>query len=223
MQHEFFHPLIETAIELAAQWHASTYRKGMWRHPPFLSPEGEHPPIPVIAHLTTVGLTVQRAGWNETVVAAAFLHDILEDPNQYGDYFDPDDLRRIVGDEVTGLVLQVTEEKIDAAGRRRTWKERKERYVAALLQHTPEAAAISLADKMHNLWSVNESLERGIDVFRSGAGRKKLGAGPVEQHWFYQCVLDATRHHADPRLPVMRFELDQEIKRFEQQALRMLP
>jgi (p)ppGpp synthase/HD superfamily hydrolase len=222
MRHDFFHPLIETAIELAAQWHASTFRKGVWRKPPFLSPEGDQPPIPVMAHVTTVGLTVQRAGWNASVVAAAFLHDILEDPNLYGDYFELSDLQRSVGEEVAGLVQQVTEEKFETDGTPRTWKERKERYVAALRRQSPEAAAISLADKMHNLWSMNESLDRGIDVFSTSTRRQKLGAGPVEQLWFHRSVLEATYHHTDPRLPVMQFELDQEIKRFEAQALRML-
>lgn len=222
MQHAFFHPLIETAIELAAQWHAATYRKGMWRHPPFLSPDGDHPPIPVMAHVTTVGLTVQRAGWHEEVVAAAFLHDILEDPNQHGDYFPLEDLVRITSEAVANLVLQVTEDKFDEQGKPNNWKKRKDRYIAALRDHSPEAAAISLADKTHNLWSMNESMERGIDVFQSNAKRQRLSAGPVEQHWFYQSVLDATRHHEDHRLPVMQFELDQEIKRFEQKTLRKL-
>ena len=34
-----FSPLVEQAIELAAQWHDSTYRKSRWRDPAFDLPE----------------------------------------------------------------------------------------------------------------------------------------------------------------------------------------
>ena len=212
---DFFSPLIEHAIELAAQWHAGTYRKGIWRDFSFTLPEGRAPRIPVMAHLTAVATAVQRAGWEDACVAAAFLHDILEDPNRYGQRLDYATLERLIGPEVAGLVLQVSERKLDEEGNLRGWKERKLDYLEGLKHHSPQAAAISLADKVHNLWSINQSLARGIDVFKSEGDRRALRAGASNQRWFYRAVLDATRHHSDERLLPMQRRLDEELERFE--------
>jgi (p)ppGpp synthase/HD superfamily hydrolase len=210
-----FSPLIEQAAELAAQWHDRTYRKGTWREPAFSLPSEETHRIPTVAHVTAVALIVQRAGWDDATVAAAFLHDAIEDANRFGDAFRTERMRELVGDEVTALVLEVTEVKFAADGRRRSWKERKVDYVAHLASGTAEAAAISLADKLHNLWSINESLERGIDVFRSGPERRGLTAGRDDQLWFHNAVLAGVARHTDPRLIPMRDLFAAEIERFE--------
>ncbi len=210
-----FSPLIEHAAELAAQWHDATYRKGRWRDPFFDAPEGERLRVPVMAHLTAVALTVQRAGWDDTTVAAALLHDALEDANRYDQRLRRAQLHEMVGDEVVSLVADVTEVKRDDSGQRRGWHARKQEYVAQLREGPVRAVAISLADKLHNLWTMNESLARGIDVFESTARRVGLSAGPEAQQRFYRAVLETSRAHDDPRLAPMRARLDEEIVRFE--------
>lgn len=212
-EHTLFSPLVERAIELAAQWHDGTYRKGRWRRPPYEAPE--HVRVPTMAHLTAVAFTVQRAGWGDTVVAAAFLHDVLEDGNRHGAQLDRGVLEAAVGDEVCVIVENVTEQKRDAEGNERPWRIRKEEYAAQLQQGRPGAAAVSLADKQHNLWTINQTLARGIDVFTGGEERQGLNAGPTEQRWFFQAVLDASHAHSDARLVPMRARLEEEIKRFD--------
>ena len=209
-----FSPLIEQAVELAAQWHDGTYRKSRWRDLPFELPDGGRLQVPVMTHVTAVALIVQRAGWDEAAVAAAFLHDMLEDANRFGQIFPPDQLRRQMGEVVTALVEAVSEQKYDAAGKSRRWRDRKEDYLAHLRHSTPEAMAISLADKLHNLWSMNEALQHGIDLFSDGPDRKALSAGPEEQLWFFEAVYSASLVYADPRLGPMRVQLSQEIDRF---------
>lgn len=209
-----FSPLIEQAVALAAQWHDGTYRKSRWRAPAYAPPDGSVPPLPVMTHVTAVALIVQQAGWDEAVVAAAFLHDVLEDPNRYKQTFRPEELRRQMGEAVAGLVEAVSEQKVDAEGNKRSWRDRKEGYIARLRDSTPEAVAISLADKLHNLWSMNETLLSGIDVFTDGPHRKAFSAGPEAQRWFFKAVLAASRVHSDPRLEPMRARLTEEIDRF---------
>ena len=209
-----FSPLVEHAIELAAQWHDGTYRKGYWRDAPFDVPDGAVLHVPVMAHVTAVAMTVMRAGWDEVAVAAAFLHDALEDANRYDHYLRFTHLEKIVGNAVAMLVTEVTEEKFDAAGRHRSWRERKEEYIAGIRTHSVRAAAISLADKQHNLWNINQSLERGIDVYANAVHRRGLSSGPAQQHWFHAEVLAASECHDDPRLMPMRGALAHEIKRF---------
>lgn len=209
-----FSPLIEQAIELAAQWHAGTYRKGRWREPPFTPPEGEPLRVPTMAHVTAVAMTVQRGGWSEEAVAAAFLHDVLEDENRYDQRFRVERMRDLMGETVTRLVQTLSEEKRDAQGRRRRWRDRKDDYLAQLGSGPTEAIAISVADKLHNLWSMNESLARDIGIFADGPNRRALSAGPEAQLWFYEAVLALAATREDARLTSMCKQFQAEVDRF---------
>jgi len=208
-----FSPLIEHAIELSAQWHDGTYRKSVWRNPAFEVPEDETVQIPVISHLAAVASIVRRAGWGESVVAAAYLHDAIEDMNRHGQRLRRKQLREAVGAEVARIVAEVSEQKLDEEGRMRSWRARKEEYVESIRSGSSEAAAISLADKIHNLWSITQSLTAGEDIFAL------LSEGAEAQHWFHRAVLDASTSHADPRLEPMRTRLGEEIERFRRRAL----
>jgi len=207
-----FSPLIEHAIELSAQWHDGTYRKSVWRDPAFEVPEDEEIQIPVIAHLAAVASIVHRAGWDEVTVAAAYLHDTIEDMNQHGQRLRRKQLREAVGPEVAKLVNQVSEQKLDDAGAMRPWRDRKEDYLESVRTGPPEAAAISLADKIHNLWSINQSLEADEDIL------DVLSGDAEAQLWFHKAVLEASEHHSDSRLAPMRERLRQELERFEERV-----
>ncbi|SHK54907.1 HD domain-containing protein [Rhodothermus profundi] len=212
-----FSPLVEQAIELAARWHDGTYRKSQWRPPLMPAPDPEDlVPVPVMAHLTAVALLVDRAGWDDVTVAAAFLHDALEDANRYGQQLRYDVLRERMGEAVARLVRDVTEQKFDAQGRLRSWEARKADYLAHLRTATPAAVAISLADKLHNLWTINQSLQAGMDVFTEGPGRRALSAGPEAQLRFHQALLELAQQHDEPRLVPLKQRLAQEIARFAQ-------
>lgn len=206
-----FSPLIEHAIELSAQWHEGTYRKSVWRDPAFEVPGETEVQIPVMAHVAAVASIVHRAGWDEVTVAAAYLHDTIEDMNQHGQRLRRKQLRDAVGAEVARVVLGVSEQKRDEEGRMRPWRERKEGYLDALRTGSAKAMAVSLADKIHNLWSINQSLQTGEDIFAALSGDRE------EQHWFHRAVVDASTHHDDARLQPMRERLRQEIDRFEVQ------
>lgn len=210
-----FSPFIERAIELASEWHDGTYRKGRWRPPVFSLPDDEPIRVPAMAHLTAVALTVQRAGFDDETVAAAFLHDSIEDANRTGERLRRDVLEAEMGPRVTALVLGVTEPKFDAEGGRMPWQARKDAYLDTLRTAPLEAAAISLADKLHNLWTTNESLAVGIDVFSTGPGRIGLTSGSEKQRWFYAAVVEVTARHADLRLDGIRAALASEQARFD--------
>jgi len=204
-----FSPLIEHAIELSAQWHDGTYHKSVWRDPAFEVPEGQDIQIPVMAHLAAVASIVHRAGWDEVTVAAAYLHDTIEDMNEHGQRLRRKQLREAVGAEVAKLVAQVSEQKLDEEGEMLPWRDRKEDYLTSLRDGSPEGAAISLADKIHNLWSINQSLESGENILTVLSGDREA------QDWFHRAVLEASKAHDDSRLVPMRERLQQEIERFE--------
>ena len=213
-----FSPLVERAVGIAAEWHDGTYRKGRWRASCVAPPDGSEPRVPAMAHVTTVALTVQRAGWGDEAVAAAFLHDALEDADRYGQSLGRDRLAALVGEAVVRIVEAVSEPKRDAEGAWLPWRVRKETYLARLAAGPAEAAAVSLADKLHNAYSMASSLGCGIDIFTDGPGRRALSAGPESQLWFFQAALDATRRHNDGRLVPMRERLAAEVERFAEVA-----
>ena len=213
-----FSPLVERAVETAAEWHDATWRKGRWRPPFVVSPTGEPARVPTMAHLATVALTVQRAGWGDETVAAAFLHDALEDPNRYRQRLARAALVDRVGEAVVRLVEAVSEPQVDAHGARLPWRDRKDAYLRQLRAAPPEAVAISLADKLHNAYSMASGLEAGVDVFSSAPGRVGLSAGPDDQAWFFRAVLAVAAAHDDARLAPMRARLAEEVDRFEAAA-----
>lgn len=202
-------PLVEHAVELAAQWHDGTYRKSAWRETPF-GAAGADVPVPAMAHLAAVASIVRRAGWDDPTVAAAYLHDTIEDRNREGQRLRRTQLREAMGPEVTRIVVQVSEQKLAGDGTLRSWRDRKDDYVAGLRGADVRAVAISLADKIHNLWSINQSLAHGTDIFAA------LSAGPEAQLWFHRAVLEASRDHTDDRLDPMRARLQRELDRLAQ-------
>ena len=215
MSDALFSPLVERAIEIAAEWHDGTFRKGRWTEPCAEAADGGVVRVPTMAHVTTVAMTVQRAGWGDEAVAAAFLHDALEDGDRYGRTLDRNRLAALVGEAVVRIVEAVSEPKLGPDGMPLPWRARKETYLARLGAGTSEASAVSLADKLHNAYTMASSLEAGVDIFTSAPGRRALSAGPVDQLWFFEAVLDVTRAHDDPRLVPMRDRLGEEIERFQ--------
>jgi len=209
-----FSPLVERAIEVAAEWHDGTYRKGRWTDPCVSDPGGTPSRVPAMAHVTAVALTVQRAGWGDEAVAAAFLHDTLEDANRHGDALGRPTLVALVGEEVTRIVEAVSEPKRDDAGGWLPWRVRKEAYLRSLAAGPVEAVAVSLADKLHNAYSMASSLEAGIDIFTSAPGRRALSAGAADQRWFFESVLAESRSVEDARLGPLRDRLRAEVDRF---------
>jgi (p)ppGpp synthase/HD superfamily hydrolase len=214
-----FSALIERAIELSAEWHDQTYRKSRWRDAVVVPESYGAAGVPIVAHLAAVAMTVARAGWDEAVVAAAFLHDVLEDRNRFGDHMAEETLIALVGEEVTHYVIGVTEPQFDDLGKPLPWRTRKDTYLDTLAEASDESVAISLADKMHNAWSMVRSLEAGVDIFTRGENRRPLSAGPVEQSWFYRQVIDLSTERKDARLDGLRAQLVAEVGRFEELTL----
>jgi hypothetical protein len=215
-----FSPLLEHAIELSAIWHDRTYRRMRWRPPAYEPPPEEVLRIPVMAHVTAVGLTLQRAGWDDATVAAGFLHDVIEDPNQHSGRMVHERLADLVGTEVANLVRAVSEPKHGDRGEPLPWRTRKEVYLETLARGPAAAMAISLADKLHNLWTLNQAMEGGMDVFASHGGQRGLSSGPEAQLWYFNSVLELAATFRDVRLADLHECVAEELARFERLAHR---
>ncbi len=96
---------------------------------------------PYVEHPIAVATDVSEAGFEPEMVAAALLHDIVEDSD-----VTVEDVRERLGDRVATLVDVMTDTSEVKPYERRKALHR-ERVVAA----GPDAAAIFAADKLHNI------------------------------------------------------------------------
>lgn len=120
--------MINKAIAFAVKAHEGQPRKGT--------------EIPYIFHPLEVGMIVSRITDDEEVIAAAVLHDTVEDC----DAVTLDDIRREFGDRVARIVGLESEDKD------KSWEERKAATVRSLKKEPMrEAKIVALGDKLSNI------------------------------------------------------------------------
>jgi len=126
--------LVRRAWEFARDAHAGRLRKDG------ATPEIEHP--------EGVAEIVARRGFDDEIVAAALLHDVLEDTAAT-----VEGLRNLFPERVVRLVEALTEPSIPGP-REETWEARKRGKLDRLRTSEPEALAVCAADRLHNVTSL---------------------------------------------------------------------
>jgi len=155
--------LIEKADQLAERAHTGQTRKDA--------------PTPYIEHPRAVAAILKDAGFDETVVAAALVHDVVEDTP-----VTLKDVRQELGDEVARLVAPVTHDST------LSWRDKKLAYIEAVRTAPPEAKAIALADKIHNAESLlNAHAAQGQRVWGY------FNASREDKLWFEEAMLEMLR------------------------------
>src|SRR5205823_9550598 len=86
-----------------------------------------------------------------------------------------------------------SEVKEDAAGRKRPWIDRKQDHLATLARASTAARAVILADKLHNLSSIELDLDEGRPVWTL------FNADRSQVLWYYHATIDACARD-DPRV-----------------------
>jgi hypothetical protein len=142
---------VRAAADLARQAHAGQVRKAGG--------------IPYFAHLdAVVAILVEHGCADDTTLAAAYLHDVIEDCAPYESR-----LRSEMPLDVIETVEVLTEVKLDAAGHKRHKRARFEGYLAALGSGTPaarRAIPVSCADKIDNTRSLVAAERSGHQLLR---------------------------------------------------------
>jgi len=176
-------PLVERAYNLAEYLHQGQIRKGTGL--PYFS-----------EHLVKVAEIVENAGGSEKAIAAALLHDTIEDqpsknPRQL--------IEEQCGSEVLSIVLECTE--IGPGGEDKApWLQRKQSYLSHLNVISASALLVSVADKLQ---SARDDLachveNRGDDAYNIF---KKAGRDTMERKantlWFHRSLVEAFRMRID--------------------------
>ncbi|NLB72839.1 MAG: HD domain-containing protein [Firmicutes bacterium] len=120
------------ALEFALRAHEGQFRKGS--------------DIPYITHPVGVSAILAQYGYEENLVIAGLLHDVLEDT-----VVTATELEKGFGEDVASVVRGVTEEKTDARGLPRPWEIRKEEAVWHAGLAEEQVVALKAADALHNV------------------------------------------------------------------------
>jgi (p)ppGpp synthase/HD superfamily hydrolase len=96
---------------------------------------------PYITHPVTVAGLLDDAGFSDEMIAAALLHDVVEDTDM-----DSETLQERFGERVAELVAALSEDK-DISD----YQDRKREHREQVEESGPDAVAIYIADKLSNL------------------------------------------------------------------------
>jgi (p)ppGpp synthase/HD superfamily hydrolase len=166
-------PQIKKAIQFAARKHHGHMRQ-------------EAEPLPYVTHLFSVAILVAEDGADDDVVAAALLHDTIEDTGTTRE-----EIAAAFNERVAELVEHVSEKK-EIDGRKVDWRERKEAYLKHLEEAPDDAIRVALADKIDNVESKLEAFEREGDALL-----KRWKQPPEAYIWYHGEALRI----AEARLP----------------------
>lgn len=160
--------MIQKAAEFAGRAHAGMMRKGS--------------KIPYIYHPMEVALIVAQMTDDPEVIAAAYLHDVLEDTS-----VTPEELLAEFGSRVLGFVQAESEDKS------LTWRERKANTVAHLKQACREVKILTLGDKLSNMRSTaRDYLVIGDEIWQ------RFNVKNRESHqWYLEGILDGLQELKD--------------------------
>jgi len=136
-------PLVHSALEQARSDHAGQVRNGSGG-------------MPYVDHPIRVAAILDELGYGDEVLAAALLHDVVEDSETT-----LDELREKFGDEVAGLVGAMTDDE-----ELEDYRERKAEHRERLAAAPVEALAIYGADKLTNSKTLRDAYASEGDAVR---------------------------------------------------------
>lgn len=161
---------IERAILYATFAHADMTRKSKERayilHP--------------IEAMTIVGSITN----DEDVLAAAVLHDTVEDTGVTNE-----DILRLFGPRVAGLVAAESEDKRAGQKAEDTWMVRKQETIALMEKAGRDERLVCLGDKLSNLREIARDYERTGETFWQRFNQKD----PEMHGWYYRSLYEILR------------------------------
>jgi len=161
--------MVVEAVKLASKLHSRQRKK-----------KSIVPDIPYMGHLMEVAGIVQANGGDETTVAAALLHDAIEDQGAGA----REEICEKFGQQVLDIVEACTESDTFP---KPPWRERKEAYLKLVETASLPALLVIVADKLQNGRALLRRLKlEGAEGWGSPSRKEKL--------WYMHNLLEAMRH-----------------------------
>ena len=185
-------PRFEAAVTWACELHRAQVRKGTR--------------VPYVAHLLGVAAIALENGADEDEAIAAVLHDAVEDQ---GGQPTANEIAARFGERVRDIVLGCTDADVIP---KPPWRERKEKYVAHLLQAPESVRLVSASDKLHNARSIL------LDYRTSGEALwSRFSGGREGTLWYYRALVTAFETRGSSPLIA---ELDRTVTEIERLSLK---
>lgn len=142
---------------------------------------------PMIIHPIGVGCLLESYGYDDGVVAAGYLHDVVEDTK-----YTIDDIFQEFGSDIAELVMGASE-----ADKSLSWEERKEISIQEIKDLPLRNKLVVCADKINNLEDLylkfEKSGERDFSEFKRGEEK---------QRWYYTSVYESLIAGEDSNLDI---------------------
>ena len=160
--------VFDRAAKFAIDAHHNTERRGKG--------------FPYIIHAMEAAEIVSRMTTDQELLAAAMLHDVLEDTD-----VTEEELRKAFGDRITELVLGESDQKVPDLSETASWVERKKFAIDRLKTESREAKMVALGDKLSNMRAIARDYEEKGDALWAifHAPEPKL------HRWHYEGLLDS--------------------------------
>ena len=147
------------------------------------------PDKPMIMHPISVGMMLEEYGYDDQVVAAGYLHDVVEDTK-----YTIEDIEKEFGQEIANLVMGASE-----PDKSLSWEERKKHTIEETKTLPLRNKLIVCADKINNLEDMMIIFERN--------GKKDFSAfkrGEKDQKWYFTNVYESLINNEDKDLPIFK-------------------
>ena len=165
---------MEEALKFAIRAHKGQVRK---------SDKGK----PMIIHPINVANILKEYGYDENVIKAGYLHDVVEDTE-----YTIEDIKNNFGDDVASLVYNASE-----PDKKMSWEERKEHTINNTKNLDMRHKALICADKISNLEDLMILSEKNgkynFEAFNRGFKKQK---------WYYESIYESLIHNLDPTSPM---------------------
>ena len=173
---------IEQAIKFAVDAHAGMKRKGKER--------------PYILHPMEVMSIVADMSEDEDVIAAAVLHDTVEDTEVTAA-----DIEREFGARVAALVTAESEDKMRSLPAEESWKLRKQATVEHLKTLGRDEKLICLGDKLANI----REMSRDHALLGDKLWERFNQKDKREHAWYYKSILGVLEEEFGPAAPIREY------------------
>jgi len=166
--------LLDRAIIFAVKAHAGTERRGKG--------------YPYSVHLMEAVEIVATMTPNQELLAAAALHDTVEDTN-----VTIDDIRTEFGDRIATLVAHETEERLEGVRAEDSWHDRKQATIKKLAKASRETKIVALGDKLSNM----RAIAHDYDELGDALWERFHAKDPKDHEWYYRGLANSLRELQD--------------------------
>ncbi|MBS6397240.1 MAG: bifunctional (p)ppGpp synthetase/guanosine-3',5'-bis(diphosphate) 3'-pyrophosphohydrolase [Clostridiales bacterium] len=164
-------PLFERAVVFAAAAHCGATRKGSR--------------IPYLSHPVEAAAIVAELTDDQELVAAAVLHDVIEDTD-----VTIDEIREAFGERIACYVSGESEDKRRELPPESTWVLRKQETIRFLTEQADRnAKMLALADKLSNL----RSISRDVEVLGDRLWDRFHQKDKAMHGWMYRQIAEALK------------------------------